>query len=59
MTNTEVTKSDIKKLAAEASEHGDAEQYAICVRALGDKDPEAIRECERVIREARARAGEA
>lgn len=58
MANIEITKSDIKKLAAEASEAGDAEQYALCVRALGDKDPEAIAACERAIREARARSGE-
>lgn len=55
-SDQEITKHDIKRLAAEASEAGDDEQFALCVRALGDKDPEAIAECERVIREARARA---
>lgn len=58
MTNQEITKSDIKKLAAEASEAGDEAMHEICQRALGDKDPEAIAECERVIRENRARASE-
>jgi len=55
MTNQEITKSDIKKLAAEASEHGDEAQYALCVEALNG-DTAARAECERVIREARARA---
>lgn len=58
MANQEITKSDIKKLAAEASEAGDAEQYALCVRALNGGDQEAWDACVRAISEARARSGE-
>ncbi len=51
----EVTKREIKALAAEASEHGDDAQYSLCVRALNGDD-DARNECTRVILEARARA---
>lgn len=54
-TTTTITDSQIRNLRTEAATAGDAEQVAICDRAL-DGDEAAIRECERVIRAAQAMA---
>lgn len=51
-----VTDEQIETLRDEASEAGDLAQMAICTRALAG-DAAARRECERVIRAARAQVG--
>lgn len=48
-----ITNSQIEALRAEAGEHGDLEQVAICDRAISGDDA-AIAECERVIANAAA-----
>ncbi|MFA6118249.1 MAG: hypothetical protein WC729_29960 [Sphingomonas sp.] len=50
-----IERAAIRILSAEAAEAGDLAMVAICQRAL-DGDDRAIRECERVIAEARAAA---
>ena len=52
-----ITDSQIEALEIEAGSAGDDEQVTICRAAL-DGDAGARAECERVILEARARAGE-
>jgi hypothetical protein len=50
---TKITTDQIEALRQESGEAGDSEQVAICDRALaGNQD--ALRECFRVINEARA-----
>ena len=52
---TEITRSDIRQLMAEAGEAGDEKQVELCELAL-DGDAEARAKCERAIRAARAMA---
>jgi hypothetical protein len=50
-TESNITRSQIRALSNEAAEHGDLEQVALCDAALAG-DADAIRACERTIRDA-------
>jgi len=55
MANTKAAEQ-IRKVSAEAAEHGDLEMVAICDRALAG-DAEALAECVRVLVGGGARSG--
>ena len=55
MSNDTVTIADIKSLRVEAAQASDYAQVALCDRAINGST-RASMECERVIREARAKA---